>query len=186
MNQSRIYSKHFIVILFIIITLFISHSVAESSDESERQLIKTFLDAVEKGNVSKVKDLISRGANVNVKDKDGWTALIIASFEGHIEIAKELIANGTDVNAKANNGVTALVFAYVKGHDEIFKELIDRGADVNEIDQIMQKRLFDLGYFSGEPDGKTGKNTKDAIRSYQRFAGLPRLGYVYRYPCRSS
>ena len=47
-------------------------------------------------------------------------------------------------------------------------------ADVREL----QERLNALGYESGEPDGRVGRNTRAAIRSYQRDNGLPMDGYA--------
>ena len=47
-------------------------------------------------------------------------------------------------------------------------------ADVREL----QERLNELGYDSGEPDGRVGRNTRAAIRNYQRDNGLPMDGYA--------
>ena len=47
-------------------------------------------------------------------------------------------------------------------------------ADVREL----QERLNELGYDSGEPDGRVGRNTRTAIRNYQRDNGLPMDGYA--------
>ena len=43
--------------------------------------------------------LITKGANVNAKDEDNYTALILASKKGHKDVAELLIAKGADVNA---------------------------------------------------------------------------------------
>ena len=56
------------------------------------------LEAAKKGDFSKVKHLIESGCDVNYEDKDGYTALIFASFNGHLEIVKLLIAKGADIN----------------------------------------------------------------------------------------
>ena len=39
-------------------------------------------------------------ADVNAKDRDGWTALIVASQNGHQNVVQALIAARADVNAK--------------------------------------------------------------------------------------
>ena len=41
-----------------------------------------------------VKKLISEGADVNQRSKDGMTALSIAAFWGYADIAKALLENG--------------------------------------------------------------------------------------------
>lgn len=45
-------------------------------------------------NLEVVKALIAAGADVNVKDEDGWTALYEASRGGYLEIAEYLKQNG--------------------------------------------------------------------------------------------
>jgi ankyrin repeat protein len=57
-----------------------------------------------------VNYLISKGANVNLKDKEGKTALLWASSNS-LENAKILIANGAKVNESANDGMTAFLQA---------------------------------------------------------------------------
>jgi ankyrin repeat protein len=57
-----------------------------------------------------VKYLISKGANVNLKDKEGKTALLWASSNS-LENAKILIANGAKVNEAANDGMTPFLQA---------------------------------------------------------------------------
>jgi len=47
-------------------------------------------------------------------------------------------------------------------------------ADVREL----QERLNDLGYDSGEPDGRVGRQTRSAIRGYQEDHDLPMDGYA--------
>ncbi len=86
----------------------------------------TFLIAASRqGSLKIVKSLIGYGADVNAKNNDGRTALMLTS---NLEIAKLLIDSGADVNAKNNDGGTALMLT---SNLEIAKLLIDNGADVN-------------------------------------------------------
>lgn len=87
-----------------------------------------------------VKELIKAGADVNVKDeKNGVTALMLASLFGYSEVAKELVMVSTSgVNIKDKNGSTALLYALHEssGQDtskimETVKTLVQAGADVN-------------------------------------------------------
>ena len=55
--------------------------------------------------------LLAKGADVNAKNQDGWTALMCASLDGHKEVVELLLAKRADVNAKANDGFTALIMA---------------------------------------------------------------------------
>ncbi len=83
------------------------------------------------GNISRVRELIKAGADVNAKTKDGETVLMWASFSGHVDTARELIKAGADLNAKQKDGETVLMMAAGEGHTDTTKELIKAGADVN-------------------------------------------------------
>ena len=48
--------------------------------------------------------MINKGANIDVQDGNGNTALHLAAFEGHNYIAKELLKAGADFNIKNNAG----------------------------------------------------------------------------------
>jgi ankyrin repeat protein len=80
--------------------------------------------------MSKVQDLIKRGADVNAKSNWGTTPLHVTSRDNHIEIVKLLLDAGADVEAKDNFGRTPLHWASGNNHIEIAKLLIERGADV--------------------------------------------------------
>ena len=60
--------------------------------------------ASEEGNIETVARLLEKGADVNAKNNDGYTAFIRASMNRHIEIAAMLPEKGADVNAKNNYG----------------------------------------------------------------------------------
>ena len=84
------------------------------------------------GDTETVEHLLSNGAEVNAKDNNGWTALMVAAGQGYIiKNVQVLLANGAEVNAKNNGGVTALMVATGKGHTEAVQVLLANGAEVN-------------------------------------------------------
>ena len=80
--------------------------------------------------------MVKNGADVNANGKNGYTALMLASFKGCLEIIEYLVGKGADVNAKnGNNGNTALIMASKQGHHEILKYLLENGAEVIDKDK---------------------------------------------------
>ena len=69
------------------------------------------MQASENGHAQVAKLLLDKGANVNVRDIGGETALICASRHGHVEIVRMLLDKGADVNVKALFGYTPLSVA---------------------------------------------------------------------------
>lgn len=74
----------------------------------ETKSAKSLHEAAADGDVEKVKLLISAGADVNAKNKDGDTALHIASKQCRVEIAEILVAKGADVSVKDRIAQTPL------------------------------------------------------------------------------
>jgi len=66
------------------------------------------------GQTGAAKFLISKGANVNVKHKDGGSPIHGAAFLGHAETVKILLDNGANPNAQNNKGETPLDTAAVE------------------------------------------------------------------------
>ncbi len=86
-------------------------------------------------NASKAAELlITRGANVNAKQKNGAAPLHFAAGNNAHEVAELLIARGADLNAKNNDGETPLHSAAFQNAREAVELLITRGADVNAKD----------------------------------------------------
>ena len=84
------------------------------------------------GSVSKVKELLSAGADVNASDQDGETALMRAAEHGHSEIVKLLLEHGADVRTSSNFSWSALSYAVCTNHAETIELLISAGGDVNQ------------------------------------------------------
>ena len=87
--------------------------------------------AVVEGDIDQVNLLISKGADVNMKNRMGWSPLHTAIQNRRQAIVEPLIAKGANVNAKDNRGQTPLHVAVNLGQKEVVELLIAKGADVN-------------------------------------------------------
>jgi len=75
-----------------------------------------------------VVTLLQAGADVNLQNTYGDTALITATVKGFAEIVRMLLQAGADVNAKTEHGNTALTLAIEKGHAGVVEILKKSGA----------------------------------------------------------
>lgn len=75
-----------------------------------------------------IKTLLHKGADVNLRNRSGATAVMLAAMVGTPEVVRMLIEAGADVNAETREGVTALSVAIQEKRDEIVRLLKQAGA----------------------------------------------------------
>ncbi len=94
-------------------------------------LANTFHEAAAKGELSKVKTLITHGANVNGANSQGEIALHLAIKRGHKRVVEFLLAHGADINAQNAYGDTPLHYAAETKHADIVELLLAHEANVH-------------------------------------------------------
>jgi ankyrin repeat protein len=118
------------------------------------------LQAAGEGDNAKVKDLLAKGVNVNLRGNDHNTPIMEAAYAGHLDTVKLFLDHGADLSARKNDGATPialagahkdvvelfknvadLVEAAGKGNNPAVKELIDKGTPVNGLDQYGHSAL---------------------------------------------
>jgi len=95
------------------------------------QMSSSLHQAVVDGDLDLVKSLISKGADVNLRNRMSWTPLHTAIRNRQKAIVEWLIDKGADVNAKDGRGQTPLHFAIDTSQKDVVERLIEKGADVN-------------------------------------------------------
>jgi uncharacterized protein len=107
-----------------------SEVVGEELQEQLQDAVNDMLlKAAGRGETETVKNLIDKGVDMNVKDANGQTPLMIATYKNDVETAKVLIAAGADVNIRDDMKNTPFLYAGAEGYLEILKLTIAAGAD---------------------------------------------------------
>lgn len=106
-------------------------TIKEATQMSPKAWGENLFDAATQGDVSTLKNLVVAGKadlakDINVADRDGWTALMLACKKGNIDVVKLLLENNaqTDVSDDAMKGFSPLMLASDSGYVEIVKLLI--------------------------------------------------------------
>lgn len=103
--------------------------LVESIDNS---LNNKLLYASRVNNKNLIKELLKKGANINFKDHNGITALMIAAFNNNKEALYLLIKNNADLNAQDIDGNTALIWAASKSrNNKSIRLLIENNSQIN-------------------------------------------------------
>ena len=104
------------------------------------------IPAVERGHTKTVARLLEHvGANVNAKDKKGWTALIHAVSFGRAEIAELLLKHGANIEAQDKYGWTALIHAASSVQPErtaMVNPLLMHGANIKVEDNASKTAMM--------------------------------------------
>jgi hypothetical protein len=111
------------------------------------QFLKTLINEGESNKFKEYFSFVSEKIDINTKDEDGNTLLILCAKNGLINLASLLLENGADVNKQNNKGNTALHYAISLKHFT----LADLLAKHNAKEDVMNK----FGYTPWECIGKS-------------------------------
>lgn len=113
--------------------------LADGADPNERRSQKTpLMVAANNANLDTVRLLLENGAELEAKDRQGTTALMLAAggwgYKGSdkkeicLQVVKALLDNGADPNACGKRGQTPMRFALGVRNRRVMAELRGRGA----------------------------------------------------------
>jgi ankyrin repeat protein len=91
------------------------------------------MEAVRNDHAELCAILLEAGAQPDVADRQGKTALYWAVADGHADVVDALLTHGADPNIAARSGSTPLMVAAQNGSDAIAQALLEHGAGVNAI-----------------------------------------------------
>ncbi len=124
MNRVLVY------VFIFIVTVFLSVVPAVGKERGADSAM-SFHQAIINGDVNEVKSILSRGMDVNVKNRRGWTPLHTAIDRQQKEIIQLLLDKNANVNLTDNNGETPIHLTVKSGQKDIVELLIEKGADLN-------------------------------------------------------
>ncbi|XP_034965776.2 kinase D-interacting substrate of 220 kDa isoform X1 [Zootoca vivipara] len=89
---------------------------------------------VEEENVPALKALLEKVKDVDERNENGQTPLMLAAEQGNLEIVQELIKKGANCNLEDADNWTALISAAKEGHAAIVSELLNCNVNMEHRD----------------------------------------------------
>ncbi len=95
--------------------------------------VSLLMKACKSGNSWEVKTLIENGANVNTRDKDGWTPLMYACrYQNNEELVNYLISAGAHIRVRNKYNTTPLIMAAQYNQNPEILRILLKNRKINE------------------------------------------------------
>ncbi|MEK7433327.1 MAG: ankyrin repeat domain-containing protein [Cyanobacteriota bacterium] len=104
----------------------------ETKDSNKSDINNDLVNAVASADLVKVKELLSKGADINFKDQADLSLLMYAVIINNKDMVDFILSNIKDINFKNKDNFTALMYASDSSSSEIVKLLISKGSKMDD------------------------------------------------------
>jgi len=108
-------------------------NITEASDSASLQA--RFLDAAASNDVAVLREILQQGVDIETRDANGRSALLLATRQNAIDSARLLIEAGADVNAMDDISDSPYLYAGAEGRLEILHMTLEHGADLASVNR---------------------------------------------------
>eukprot|EP01001_Neometanema_parovale_P012492 NODE_8790_length_682_cov_118.602862_g8530_i0.p1 GENE.NODE_8790_length_682_cov_118.602862_g8530_i0~~NODE_8790_length_682_cov_118.602862_g8530_i0.p1 ORF type:complete len:192 (-),score=7.79 NODE_8790_length_682_cov_118.602862_g8530_i0:48-623(-) len=102
---------------------------SSTTDEAELDIC----GAAERGDISTIRHLLQRSANIEERQGHGWTALHLACRHDRVDVVRLLLSHKANVNDADGTGVTPLHRACINNRTAVVGVLLHHRADVTAL-----------------------------------------------------
>ncbi|QIQ20548.1 ankyrin repeat domain-containing protein [Zophobihabitans entericus] len=100
---------------------------------SPTELTQRFLSAAEKGQLEILKDCLAKKVDINITNRQGRTAIVIASLNKHYECVAYLITAGADVNKQDQTCFNPFLLSCLNNDLTLLRIVLKANPDLNAL-----------------------------------------------------
>ena len=141
-----------------------------------------FFRSAQKGDATEIQFLIKMGADIDIKNDKGETALFTAASNGHVEVLEELLRAGAKKEMyDSDQGRTPLLAAARLGHKDVVTALLNAKADVDKQDEhgLGQTSLIYAATFGYKDIVTALLDAKANVNKQDKYGQTPLLCAAY-------
>ncbi|MCQ9164955.1 ankyrin repeat domain-containing protein [Arthrobacter sp. STN4] len=101
------------------------------NDEQAARVIALAMDLAREGRTAELAEFLDHGLQVDARDPDGNTLLMLAAYSGRTETVKMLLERGAGPNIRNGRDQTPVAGALFKGEESVVALLVAAGADLD-------------------------------------------------------
>lgn len=105
--------------------------MSELSPEQTQRVVALAMDLARDGGTEELLEFLDHGLDVDVRDDQGNTLLMLAAYHGHDETVRALTGRGADVDLRNERDQAPVAGALFKGEDTVVTTLVRAGADLD-------------------------------------------------------
>ncbi|MFK3704608.1 hypothetical protein EDF73_103327 [Raoultella sp. BIGb0138] len=100
---------------------------------SRENLNAEFLFAAEHGHLTELKSCLAQGVDINVSDRQGRTAITLASLFQHYSCVTQLIAAGADINKQDQTCLNPFLLSCLNNDLTLLRLILPANPDLNRL-----------------------------------------------------
>ena len=130
--RTEVKNKLLSILLCCFTVLIMGNTIASETKDS---MPDRLLAAAAQNQTEIVQQLVASGVDIETRDTQGRTALLLATHHNAVEAARFLIESGADVNAMDSISDSPYLYAGAEGRLEILRMTLEHGADLTSVNR---------------------------------------------------
>ncbi|MGE7908562.1 ankyrin repeat domain-containing protein [Lysinibacillus xylanilyticus] len=99
----------------------------------ETTVVSKFFEAAEVGDIDTLNDYLKQGVDINSRNKQKRTAILIAAMNDQLEAVKFLIMEGADIDLQDQICLNPFLYGCINGKLELVKMMIKANTDIERL-----------------------------------------------------